>query len=374
MAQMSSRSPSTVSNAVRRIAAGETLLAFECELAQRQMIVLKNALHGFQKELRRQIHDGAVLLIEPPVRLGLVHIAAGQRAELRDMRVDMPFQVHRHERRQLHEARVNPPPRARKAPRHGGDQFLVEPFDRLRPRQHVDLGRVHPRVERSRHQGQAARLGGIALLRHDRGGRQSRHRRLAYRHDMRARPDGALELDQMLDIGIETEAPGLGRDVAGVLPVGDVQIVIRQHRPHGLAQQRREMAGHRRHQHHPGLLDGDVLAEMQQGAERRVHRGFLGDHGGPVAHRHRGDAVVRPMMGQTGLGEDLSGGAHDAEQRRREGSDIPGADPGGTEPRRLPQRMQKVVLRLVDLIFHGRLVMRPLVSRPWVMRPLVSRP
>ena len=39
-------------------------------------------------------------------------------------------------------------------------------------------------------------------------------------------------------------------------------------------------------------------------------------------------------------------------------TEIPGAHPGGTEPRRLPQRMQQVVLRLVDLIFHGRLVVR----------------
>ena len=97
---------------------------------------------------------------------------------------------------------------------------------------------------------------------------------------------------------------------------------------------------------------------MQQGAERRVVGGFLGDDSGPIADRHRGDAVIGPRVGQPGFGENLTRGTHHAKNGRRQTTHVPGADPCGAEPRRLPQRVQKVVLRLVDLIFHGRLVER----------------
>ena len=88
----------------------------------------------------------------------------------------------------LHEAGINATPGAGEAPGDGRDQFLLEPFDRARPRQHVDLGRIDPRIERSGHQGQAARLGRIAVLRHDRGRGQRGHGRLAHRHHVRAGP------------------------------------------------------------------------------------------------------------------------------------------------------------------------------------------
>ena len=92
--------------------------------------------------------------------------------------------------------------------------------------------------------------------------------------------------------------PCVERNVARIVPVGDVDVVILQQGLHGAAQQRREMAGHRRHQQHPRLLRRIFLLEMQQRAERRRVGDFLGDLQFAVAHQHLVDAVGRARIGQ----------------------------------------------------------------------------
>ena len=47
-----------------------------------------------------------------------------------------------------------------------------------------------------------------------------------------------------------------GGDVAGVVPIGDVHVVLRQHGAHGAAQQGGEVAGHGGDQHDLGWLAG----------------------------------------------------------------------------------------------------------------------
>ena len=49
------------------------------------------------------------------------------------------------------------------------------------------------------------------------------------------------ELDQVLDIFVEAEAAVPDADVAGIGPVGDVDVMVRQQNAHGIAQKRREM-------------------------------------------------------------------------------------------------------------------------------------
>ena len=88
----------------------------------------------------------------------------------------------------------------------------------------------------------AARLRGIAGLRHHRGGDEHGDTRLAHRHDVRARPDRLQETDQVRDIVVEAEPAVHERDVAHVVPIGDVDVVLRQHRARGRAQQCGEMA------------------------------------------------------------------------------------------------------------------------------------
>ena len=71
------------------------------------------------------------------------------------------------------------------------------------------------------------------------------------------------------------EGAGLDRDVAGVVPVGDVDVVVGQHRAGGVAKQRGEMARHRRDEQHRGWASLHVFPEVQQRAERRASDDLL---------------------------------------------------------------------------------------------------
>ena len=95
IAQMSSRSPSTVSSAVRRIAAGLTTCAAPGELAHRQIMLLEHPLHRLQIEFRRQVHHRAVFVVELPMRFGAAHHRRRPGRGTGQMRVDMPVEVHR---------------------------------------------------------------------------------------------------------------------------------------------------------------------------------------------------------------------------------------------------------------------------------------
>ena len=215
----------------------------------------------------------------------------------------------------------NPGYTCRNAPgnRHGTAliRFLLEPLDRPRLRQLVHLGRIDPRIDRPRHQRHAARHRRIAGLRHHRRRGQRRHRRLAHRDDVAARPHHPHESHDVVNELIEPEAALRQWNVPRVLPVGDVDVVLRQHHLHRAAQQRREMARHRRHQQHPRLHHRAFLAEMQQRAERRVVGCFLDDADMPVAHRHRGDPELRAQMRQPGIGKQRQAGRQVPQRRRR---------------------------------------------------------
>jgi hypothetical protein len=117
----------------------------------------------------------------------------------------------------------------------------------------VHAGRVDAAVHRAGHQGQAARLGRVVVLGHDGGGGQRRHAGLADGHHVRARADGGQEADHVVDVVVQAKAP-CAAHIAGVVPVGDVDVVVLQQRAHGLAQQRGEVARQRRHQQHRRLV------------------------------------------------------------------------------------------------------------------------
>ena len=79
-------------------------------------------------------------------------------------------------------------------------------------------------------------------------------------------------LDDVIDIVVEIEAALGERNHARVGPVGDVDFMRRQERLDRAAQQRRVMAGHRRHDQHARMRcaqrPGQLAIEMQQTAER----------------------------------------------------------------------------------------------------------
>ena len=242
--------------------------------------------------------------------------------------------------------------RAGEAPGHRTDQMPLEPFDRPRHGELVDLGRIHPCVDRSRHQRHAARERRIAGLRHHRGGGQRGHRGLAHRDDVAARSHDPQEADDVVDELVQAEAPLGQRHVARVLPVGDVEVVLRQHHLDCAAQQGGEVAGHRRDQKDARLHDRMVLAEMQQRAERRVVGRFLGHRCCLSVHRHDIDAEGWPVMRETRLGEQGQSGRDLPHQRRRAGAAIGQSRHDCAEPGELTQREQQVRLRLIELIHH----------------------
>ena len=118
----------------------------------------------------------------------------------------------------------------------------------------------------------------------------------------------------MIDVFVEAEPAGGQRHVARVVPIGDVDVVLGQHGAHGAAQQRREMAGQRRHQQHARLRGRDVLLEVQQRAERRHLRRLLAHLDLAVADGDAVDAERRARVGQAGARDQLVGRGEVAHQ------------------------------------------------------------
>ena len=77
-AQMSSRSPSTVSSMVRRIAAGSTFCALYCSVAARQRVLLEHQPHRLEIEFRGQVEHGEILVVEILRDLRLLDLAFDQ--------------------------------------------------------------------------------------------------------------------------------------------------------------------------------------------------------------------------------------------------------------------------------------------------------
>ena len=127
----------------------------------------------------------------------------------------------------------------------------------------------------ARHQRQARGLRRIAAGSHQRDCRERGDGRLADREHMRVRADLVDEVDHVRDVFVEAEPSGRQRDIARVVPIGDVHVVVGEHRVHGAAQQRREMPGHGSDDQHARLArHRPRLAEMQQRAERCARGGF----------------------------------------------------------------------------------------------------
>ena len=72
--------------------------------------------------------------------------------------------------------------------RHIEDEIALEPIDRLIDGELVDLCWIDARIDRACHQGHAARLRFVAVLRYERGGREDGDAGLANRDDVRPGP------------------------------------------------------------------------------------------------------------------------------------------------------------------------------------------
>ncbi len=157
----------------------------------------------------------------------------------------------------------------------------------------VDRGRRLAGVDRAAHQGQGPRPARILVGAHQRGGGIAGHRRLADREHVRARADMLEELDQIVDIIVEVEAAGIERDELGVAPVGDEDVVARQHPLDRAAQQRRIMARHRRDDQQLRPVLHALAAEMLELAERLAEHDLLVDGDAPALDAGRSRARTR---------------------------------------------------------------------------------
>ena len=177
---------------------------------------------------------------------------------------------------------------------------------------------------------------------------------------MRVRPQRLDEADQRVDIVVIAERACLQRDVAGIVPVGDVDVVVAQQRRHRVAQQRREMARHRRHDQHLGLRRVAVLAEAKQAAEGEGEHHLLGHRHVAIALAHALDVVGRAFMGQARP-------RHHLVSRRRRApvyrlaAHRPRADRRQGGLRQHPGRIQQIRLGLIGEIEHRD---APLLNSP----------
>ena len=203
---MSSRSPSTVSSAVRLIARGSTFSPCHSSVPLRQPVLLEHPLHGLQIELGAEIEHREILVVEILGDLRLVEFAQPKVVVELAMRLDVAIDVHAHERGKLHEARIDLAERAADsgtAPaRSGSSRTSRSAWNCASSFTLVGLTRVSI--------GPAIKVmlrgcAGLPALRHHRDGHQHRDAGLADREHMGALADHLEELDQVLDIFVEAE-------------------------------------------------------------------------------------------------------------------------------------------------------------------------
>ena len=215
-------------------------------------------------------------------------------------------EVHAHEPGKLEEARIDPPPAAAILHRHRRDHVVPEPLDRALHREVVDRGRRAAGVDRAAHHRQRRRAGGVTPGVHHRRRGERGDRRLAHRDHVRIGPDEGEELNQVIDVVVEVEAPRAHRHVARVGPVGDEHLARFHDALDRAAQQRGIVTAHRRDDQHSGRVYGQALAgEAAQVAERLVVHDRLGHRVRLARNRDRFDAEGGLAARLCGVGEDF---------------------------------------------------------------------
>ncbi|KAG1436239.1 hypothetical protein G6F56_013644 [Rhizopus delemar] len=127
--------------------------------------------------------------------------------------------VHRQEAGMLQEARIHAATGAGVAGRHGVDDVVLEPRQRVLRGQVVHCSRAAARIDRAAHHHQRARRR-FATAGHQRNRGQHRHGRLAHAHHVQAL--NAKVADEFLDVGdvvVQAELTFAGRHHARIHPV-----------------------------------------------------------------------------------------------------------------------------------------------------------
>ena len=206
--------------------------------ASRQPMLLENRLDGVEVVLGGQVEYRVVFIVESAMSVGVFVGAAHQIVVELAVRFGMPIGVHRHEACMLQESRIDQSADARMATRHTIDHIALEPAVWFFGGEVVDRSRAATGIDRPAHHGHRAGLLRVVQAGHHRDRSQHRHGRLAYRHQMHLRAEMTNELDGIADIVVQMERALREGHLPGVDPVGHIDIVMRQQRPDGVAQQR----------------------------------------------------------------------------------------------------------------------------------------
>ena len=206
---MSSRSPSTVSSPVRRIALPDPPgVPRNSRRTERQPVLLEHDLHRLQVELRRRGRAPRSSRRRRPWWCRFGDVAVDQMVVEVGVRLQMPLQIHGHESAELHEARIHPRPppgyrRGTDAMRWRSNQAIGRPMARSLTSVGFMRASIGPAI-RVRVRGWA-RSGSPPSPRSPPGP----DARLAHREDVRTGTERLDKADEVRDVVFEAEGPSL---------------------------------------------------------------------------------------------------------------------------------------------------------------------
>src|SRR6266446_7562287 len=324
------------------------------KLTEWQGVLLKHGAHSLKVKFSRQIHNRAIFVIERPDRSRLRLLAIGEMAEQVDLGFDVALEIHAHKSGKLHKSRVDTPQGAGIAERYNTDQLALEPPDRSARRQPINLSRVDSGIDRAGHQCHTAWLRRIGILRHYCHSCEHRDARLADPDDMGPRPQDLQKSDDVIDKVVELERTVLQADISGIVPVGDVDVVIGEEHLRSAAQQSGEMPRHRRYQENARLRPRRLLLEAQQRTKRRLVNSRLAYRSFATADRDGVDAESRPVMTEARACDKLAEGRSGAQEGMARHPWHRLGECRGSQFGDRPNRSGDVRKRLEIMVNHGR--------------------
>ena len=189
---------------------------------------LKNTPHCGKVKLRRHVHHRQIFIVKPIVGVVIRRLVVGNPNNLVMKGTPVPLGIHGNERRQLQQPWIDLAPHALVFEPHPLDHGLFQKAHGHAPPEIGNLGGCGIRIHRPPDQRQRTRLRRRLCLGKAGRRRKGQRRRLAYRNHMGLRPKVAHEIHQIQCVILNIEAPRRNGNVARIVPVGDVDIAIRQ--------------------------------------------------------------------------------------------------------------------------------------------------
>ncbi len=173
---------------------------------------------------------------------------------------------------------------------------------------------------------------------------------------MHVSPEEPKELKDVVDVGLEVEGSCRARHEAGVLPFGDIDLIVRQEVADRAAQQRREVSGHGCHHQDLGVAQTaptrHLALEMNEMAKGLGNQGALSDGNLAALHLSIVDTPSRfPVAPRRAL-EQLERGRRAAAKRRVIGGIERIAKHEAIGLRRGPRRPKRRLIQLVEMVQH----------------------